>query len=127
MKVPVLLLLVPIVVAHAQFQSIFDGAKFVKEAAQGSLDMARAYMDMLDANYKDSDKYFHARGNYDAAQRGSGGAWAAKLISDARQTAETFFGTQTAEDHAADQKANTWGRYGGDPNHYRPKGLPDKY
>lgn len=42
--------------------------------------MWRAYSDMLEANYKNSDKYFHARGNYDAARRGPGGAWAAKVI-----------------------------------------------
>ncbi|XP_038285449.1 serum amyloid A protein isoform X1 [Canis lupus familiaris] len=53
---------------------------FVGEAAQGAWDMLRAYSDMREANYKNSDKYFHARGNYDAAQRGPGGAWAAKVI-----------------------------------------------
>ncbi|KAH1171512.1 hypothetical protein KIL84_007130, partial [Mauremys mutica] len=35
-------------------------------------DMWRAYSDMREANYKNADKYFHARGNYDAAQRGPG-------------------------------------------------------
>ncbi|EPQ18372.1 Serum amyloid A-3 protein [Myotis brandtii] len=53
---------------------------FLKEAGQGAKDMVRAYSDMREANYKNSDKYFHARGNYDAAQRGPGGAWAAKVI-----------------------------------------------
>lgn len=42
--------------------------------------MARAYTDMREANWKHSDKYFHARVNRDAAQRGPGGAWAAKVI-----------------------------------------------
>ena len=46
----------------------------------GAWDMWRAYSDMREANYKNSDKYFHARGNYDAAQRGPGGAWAAEVI-----------------------------------------------
>lgn len=32
-----------------------------------------------------------------------------------------------AEDSAADQIANRWGRNGGDPNVFRPKGLPAKY
>lgn len=40
----------------------------------GSQNRWRAYSDMKDANWKDSDKYFHARGNYDAAQRGPGAA-----------------------------------------------------
>lgn len=46
----------------------------------GAKDMWRAYSDMREANYKGADKYFHARGNYDAAQRGPGGAWAAEVI-----------------------------------------------
>ncbi|XP_064432837.1 amyloid protein A-like isoform X3 [Mirounga angustirostris] len=53
---------------------------FLREAGQGARDMLRAYSDMREANYKNSDKYFHARGNYDAAQRGPGGVWAAKVI-----------------------------------------------
>lgn len=32
-----------------------------------------------------------------------------------------------ASDSAADQIANRWGRNGGDPNVYRPKGLPKRY
>lgn len=48
--------------------------------SSGAWDMYRAYRDMREANYKGADKYFHARGNYDAAQRGPGGAWAAKVI-----------------------------------------------
>lgn len=42
--------------------------------------MWRAYSDMRKANYIDADKYFHAKGNYDAAQRGAGGKWAASVI-----------------------------------------------
>ncbi|XP_044125301.1 serum amyloid A-5 protein-like [Bufo gargarizans] len=136
MKVPLLLVLVlSMAVAHAQVldwlagagRKIKDGARFVKEAGQGSWDMARAYKDMRDANWKNSDKYFHARGNYDAAQRGSGGEWAARIISDARESIQTSGSGRGAEDSAADQRANEWGRSGRDPNHYRPKDLPDKY
>ncbi|MCP6646316.1 hypothetical protein NL493_29655, partial [Klebsiella pneumoniae] len=47
--------------------------EFVREFGQGSRDMWRAYSDMKEANWKNSDKYFHARGNYDAARRGPGG------------------------------------------------------
>jgi hypothetical protein len=35
---------------------------------------------MKESNWKYSDKYFHARGNYDAAQHGTGGRHAAKVI-----------------------------------------------
>ncbi|XP_021072938.1 serum amyloid A-5 protein-like [Mus pahari] len=92
----------------------------------GSWDMWRAYSDMKEANWKESDKYFHARGNYDAAQRGPGGVWAAEKISDAREGIQSFFG-RGHEDTMADQEANRHGRSGKDPNHYRPAGLPDKY
>ncbi|XP_004607891.2 serum amyloid A-3 protein-like [Sorex araneus] len=107
---------------------------FIKQAGQGTRDMWRAYSDMREANYKNSDKYFHARGNYDAARRGPGGAWAAKVISDARETYPriTDFikhgdSGHGREDSRADQFANEWGRSGKDPNHFRPKGLPSKY
>ncbi|CAI9166791.1 unnamed protein product [Rangifer tarandus platyrhynchus] len=108
---------------------------FLKEAGQGAKDMRRAYSDMREANYKGADKYFHARGNYDAAQRGPGGAWAAKVISNAREgiqriTDPLLKGASSGkgrEDSKADQFANEWGRSGKDPNHFRPPGLPDKY
>ncbi|KAM5247197.1 serum amyloid A protein isoform 4-T4 [Ctenodactylus gundi] len=99
---------------------------FIGEAAQGAWDMFRAYSDMREANYIGSDKYFHARGNYDAAQRGPGGAWAAEVISDAREGIQRLTG-HGAEDSRADQFANEWGRSGKDPNHFRPAGLPSKY
>ncbi|XP_004851580.1 serum amyloid A-1 protein isoform X2 [Heterocephalus glaber] len=53
---------------------------FFKEAAQGSWDMWRAYWNLQVASYPNSERYFHARGNYDAAQRGPGGVWAAKVL-----------------------------------------------
>uniref|UniRef100_A0A4Q8K8U8 U5-Nephitoxin-Nsp1a_2 n=1 Tax=Nephila sp. SGP-2016 TaxID=1905176 RepID=A0A4Q8K8U8_9ARAC len=102
---------------------VFCQFGFAKQAAQGARDMWKAYTDMREANYIGADKYFHARGNYDAAQRGPGGKWVAGVISDAR---EAFQGSHTA-DSKADQAANQWGRNGGDPNKYRPAGLPDKY
>nr|XP_025142100.1 serum amyloid A protein isoform X4 [Bubalus bubalis] len=108
---------------------------FLKEAGQGAKDMWKAYSDMKEANYKGADKYFHARGNYDAAQRGPGGAWAAKVISNARETIQGITDPllkgmtrdQVREDSKADQFANEWGRSGKDPNRFRPAGLPDKY
>ncbi|XP_029438239.1 serum amyloid A-5 protein-like [Rhinatrema bivittatum] len=112
---------------HDAWSGVVDAGRFVKGAAQGTWDMGRAYMDMRDANYRNSDKYFHARGNYDAAQRGPGGRWAAEVISDAREFAQGGSSGRGVEDSMADQEANRWGRGGGDPNHYRPAGLPEKY
>ncbi|XP_044540884.1 serum amyloid A protein-like [Gracilinanus agilis] len=89
--------------------------------------MWRGYWDMREANYKNSDKYFHARGNYDAARRGPGGVWAAKIFSDGREFFQGSSSGRGVEDSRADQFANEWGRSGKDPNHFRPQGLPNKY
>ncbi|XP_005427242.1 serum amyloid A-2 protein [Geospiza fortis] len=108
-------------------EKIVNAGKFARDAVGGARDMFRAYKDMREANYKGADKYFHARGNYDAARRGPGGAWAAKVISDAREGWQSRVSGRGAEDTRLDQEANRWGRRGGDPNRYRPKGLPSKY
>lgn len=38
------------------------------------------FSDMKDANTIGDDKYFHAKGNYEAANRGRGGRHAAEII-----------------------------------------------
>ncbi|CAO2632982.1 Serum amyloid A-1 protein [Lemmus lemmus] len=108
---------------------------FIKEAGQGTRDMWRAYTDMREANWIGADKYFHARGNYDAARRGPGGAWAAEVLSTSKKYFQGllnryYFGMRNrrgAADSRADQFANRWGRSGRDPNYFRPVGLPRKY
>nr|XP_020465443.1 amyloid protein A-like [Monopterus albus] len=100
--------------------------RFPVEAAQGARDMWRAYSDMREANWIGADKYFHARGNSDAAQRGNGGRWAAEVISNAREWIQEKTG-HGGEDSEADRAANRFGRNGGDLSTLRPKGLPDKY
>lgn len=47
-------------------------------------------------------------------------------FSDAREWVQERMG-HGAEDSEADQRANQHGREGGDPNDYRPAGLPAKY
>ncbi|KAL4830142.1 hypothetical protein H8958_015489 [Nasalis larvatus] len=99
---------------------------FLKEAGQGTKDMWKAYSDMKEANYKNSDKYFHAWENYDAVQRGSGGVWAAEVINNAREKVQRLTGDHK-EDSLAGHATNKWGQSGKDPNHFRPAGLPEKY
>ncbi|XP_010299638.1 serum amyloid A protein [Balearica regulorum gibbericeps] len=120
-------LLSVILCASADLSPLLRGGRFAWDAVGGAWDMFRAYQDMREANYKGADKYFHARGNYDAAQRGPGGAWAARVISDAREKWQSDVSGRGEEDTLADQEANAWGRNGGDPNRYRPAGLPSKY
>ncbi|XP_072574428.1 serum amyloid A-5 protein [Paramormyrops kingsleyae] len=116
------LVLVLVLVVGAQAQLY----KLPGQAFQGSHDMWRAYRDMKKANTIGADKYFHARGNYDAANRGPGGRWAAKVISNARERIQRI-DWRGENDEEADQEANRWGRNGGDPNVYRPRGLDSKY
>lgn len=47
--------------------------------------------------------------------------------SDIREGWQSRVSGRGAEDTRQDQEANEWGRRGGDPNRYRPKGLPSKY
>ncbi|XP_037006394.2 serum amyloid A protein [Artibeus jamaicensis] len=107
---------------------------FMSEAFLGAKDMWRAYSDMREANFIGADKYFHARGNFEAARRGPGGEWAARVLSDAREKSQRvtdFFkygdSGHGEEDSRQDQIANEWGRSGKDPNYFRPPGLPSKY
>ncbi|XP_056091035.1 serum amyloid A-5 protein-like [Rhinichthys klamathensis goyatoka] len=116
----ILAVLVLVVETKAQWYN------FPGEAIGGAKEMWDAYQDMKDANWKNSDKYFHSRGNSDAAKRGPGGKWAAEIISDAREAVQGYSNSGNS-DSEADQEANRWGRNSGDPNHYRPEGLPDKY
>ncbi|TRZ01077.1 hypothetical protein DNTS_025268 [Danionella cerebrum] len=115
-----LVALVMLTVVEAQWH------RYPGQAIGGAKDMWRAYRDMREANTKESDKYFHARGNYEAANRGPGGKWAAKVISDGREALQGLT-RRGNSDAAADQEANRWGRNGGDPNRYRPNGLDSKY
>jgi len=106
--------------------SIGRATDFVGGAIGGTVDMGRAYGDMREANWRNSDRYFHARGNRDAAARGPGGRWAAEVISNGREWTDQLFG-DSAADSARDQAANRHGRNGGDINIYRPPGLPEQY
>ncbi|XP_055460888.1 serum amyloid A-4 protein [Psammomys obesus] len=122
------------------FCSLFLGVSgdgwysFFREAVQGTWDLWRAYRDKLEANYQDSDRYFYARGNFEAQQRGAGGIWAAKIISTSRKYFQAllnryYFGIRNygLESLQSTQKAEEWGRSGKNPNHFRPKGLPEKF
>merc|ERR1712179_724009 len=113
--------------APGWWDKIKEGASFVKEAVQGTGSMLEAKYDMHESNTVGSDKYFHAKGNYEAAQHGPGGAWAAEIISDSREWVDEKLWGDTQEMIDADQEANHWGRNGGDPNAYRPPGLPERY
>uniref|UniRef100_A0A8C1UFB8 Serum amyloid A protein n=1 Tax=Cyprinus carpio TaxID=7962 RepID=A0A8C1UFB8_CYPCA len=82
----ILAVLVLVLVVETQAQWY----KYPGQAIGGAKDMWRAYRDMREADTIGADKYFHARGNYDAANRGPGGRWAAEVISDAREALQAL-------------------------------------
>lgn len=102
-------------------------------------DFAAAYQDMRDANHIGADKYFHCRGNCEAAQRGPVSEWTAERLSNAREAAQMRVGRppEALQSAIEDQQANRWGRRSGRGNpdktctglcsRYRPDSLPPRY
>lgn len=113
-------------------------------------DFKRNYHDIKEANTKLSDKYFHAKANCQAAQRGQAGADIARGLSDLRENTDLIKNqykkkkdgtkmkpSEIIEDYRDDHYANLYGRLQGlqNPNtdcrilvdKYRPKGLNKKY
>uniref|UniRef100_A0A5G2QM81 Serum amyloid A protein n=1 Tax=Sus scrofa TaxID=9823 RepID=A0A5G2QM81_PIG len=69
---------------------------FFKEAVQGASDLWRAYWDMKEANYQNSGRYFRARGNYEAAQRGPGASGQQKSSAMSGNTFKDSYSTLEA-------------------------------
>lgn len=108
-------------------------------------DFARNYNDMIEANTKNADKYFHAKANCEASQRGFTGEVTAQALSAFRELEEgtrkvIFEGVDLVkqiEDARKDMEANRYGRKqgcqnpdgdcGGLVDKYRPRGLDEKY
>ena len=124
---------------------LYKGAKLLKNQDNAIGDFARNYTDMVDANTNGADKYFHAKANLEAAQRGLGGEIASRAISGTREVTEgvhnvLFKGKNPIDqinDAIEDDKANRKGRKLGRENKniqskyllkdMRPKGLDEKY
>ncbi|MGA0604966.1 hypothetical protein ACO2Q0_03115 [Phenylobacterium sp. VNQ135] len=98
--------------------------------------LRRNYNDMVQADWIGADKYFHCKGNCEAAQRGPLAVRAAERLGNAREIYGRWKGDPPS-DKAADQRANAFGRQQGSRNpgaqcsalcaSYRPHGLPDRY
>ncbi|MEO7862054.1 MAG: RHS repeat-associated core domain-containing protein [Nitrospirales bacterium] len=108
----------------------------------GISDFGANYVDMRQARWIGSDKYFHCKANCQAAQRGVEGEAVACTISDIRewwdQNVKSYWDPRsTPQDSAADQQANLYGRLQGSINPgtpceqsctpFRPTGLPPQY
>ena len=117
----------------------------IKQIPNAVADFTKNYNDMKEANTIGADKYFHAKANSEAAQRGFLGKLTALFISNLREITDTFKNTlikgmtlkDSLKDSKEDLEANKFGRTQGlnNPNKdsrelvdkYRPKGLPEKY
>ena len=127
--------------------STLDELKQIKKAISS---FSKNYHDMKEANTKNSDKYFHAKVNCEAAQSGERGAKTAKLLSDFRENTDLIknkykkktdgkkmTNKEIIDDYYSDQYANNYGRIQGLQNKntscrilvnkYRPNGLGNKY
>lgn len=106
----------------------------------GVYDFMRAYREMRQANWVGSDKYFHAKANFNASRRGPGGSRAATHLSNLREILDQRIKGDSRQDSREDQEANLYGRNMGwqhrynsnaDPRtilrRYRPHNLPNRY
>jgi len=103
---------------------------------QAAAPLLSNFMDMREAGWKGGDKYFHCKGNCEAAQAGFGGEQASALISGFREEYGAMKG-DPPWDRRADEAANRFGRDRGAADKrtscgvqcaaYRPKGLPPEY
>lgn len=97
----------------------------------------RNYGDMVAANWKFSDKYFHCKANCEAARCGKRGFDEACGLSDLREFVDQNFKGDPPSASAADQVANRFGRRQAvlQPRdsckmicaRFRPTGLPGQY
>ncbi|MBQ2872287.1 hypothetical protein IJE86_11345 [bacterium] len=123
-------------------ENIINQAMYWDNAAG---DFARNYLDMLNANTINADKYFHAKANCEATQRGGAGEILAVAISQSREIEEGLRKVilegnniiEQIQDAKRDLEANKYGREQGKlhPNinckilidSLRPNGLSEKY
>lgn len=105
-----------------------------RDCARGA--MLNNYNDMLRANWRFSDRYFHCKGNCEAARCGPSGFDEACSVGNFRELYGLFKGDPRA-DSRADEAANRAGREGAG-NHptqtcqvicagFRPRGLPAQF
>ncbi len=78
-----------------------------------ALDFTKNYIDMRKLNIKNSDKYFHSKANFQATQRGPGGAFFAIHFSNLREIFAQRIKGDTRFDAIQDQEANIYGRIQG--------------
>ena len=90
---------------------------FPIDFAGGVYDFTSNYSDMREANWVNSDKYFHSKANFQATHRGPGGEYAAIKLSNLREIIDQRIKGDSRQDALADQAANMYGR--NQAHHYK--------
>ncbi|WP_409025065.1 serum amyloid a protein [Flavobacterium sp.] len=123
-------------------ETVTEAIDFVEDFSGGVSDFIETYNEMKDANWKNSDKYFHSKANFKASLRGPGGRYAAEKMSNLREITDQYIKGDSRASSVADQKANSYGRlqaqklsyfryynltYGDALPNYRPISLPSKH
>lgn len=115
--------------------SLSNSLDAMEQGSGATMDFVDNYMDMLSANVKKSDKYFHCKANCEASRRGVHGDNVAKGLSNVRELWDQNVKGYPFSDSRADQKANQVGRAAAKTFRscregcapYRPRGLPSRY
>ena len=114
-----------------------EGLDFGFAFLGAAVDFISNYNDMRQLNWRNSDKYFHAKANFEAAGRGAGGAFFAEHFSNLREIWDQNVKGYPKSDSRLDQAANTFGRRQSMQYYkneylqalikYRPTNLPKGY
>jgi RHS repeat-associated protein len=106
-----------------------------KQCAQ--IKLYESYVEMRESNFIGADKYFHCKGNCEAAKCGPLACDEAELLSEWREIYGVLIKGDDPVDSAEDTRANDHGREGGSKSpatpcqvtcqQFRPPGLPAKY
>ncbi len=74
------------------------------------VDFAKSYIEMIETNFANSDKYFHSKANFNATRRGPAGEFFAKYFSNLRESYDMYIKGDSYFQSMQDQKANIYGR-----------------
>jgi RHS repeat-associated protein len=128
--------------ASALVDKLSEAKEYVTDFAGGVSDFVDTYSEMRDANWVNSDKYFHSKANFKASLRGPGGRYAAEKMSNLREISDQYLMGDSRASSVADQRANSYGRsqaqklsyfryynltYKDALPQFRPSNLPKKY
>ena len=104
-------------IAGLLFDEATDQVEITKDLKNAISSFTNNYLEMVEFNYKDSDKFFHCLANCEAVKYGWSGEMVAIFISELREQTDMILKgkllgkTQyTPEDSEADHKANRHGR-----------------